>query len=164
MLDRASWLVRRFVEFRAIGVARFGRLVLDLRRRSEGCGLGYGCRIIDRAESMCIEDLPARRDGELVESPAPVNASKQIRESSFNATRRCKKMNMMLLDKRTYCKMSNSFKNFCSAGVVVGASGSLGSWLGMPSSVATAKSSRNLRFRENAIDLHDVSPDHRRSK
>jgi hypothetical protein len=50
--------------------------------------------------------------------------------------------------------MSNLFRNLSSAGVAVGASGSLKSQSGMPSSsVATAKSSRSFRFRDDAIEL-----------
>jgi hypothetical protein len=155
MLAGAVRVRRRFVDLRAIGVARLSVFVLYLRGRCEG--YVFDCRRITyRAKPLCIEQsLSARRDGELVESPAPVKASKQVRKWTVDATRRCYKgMRIILPESRTYCKMLNSFRKFCSAGVAVGASGSLGSWLGMPSSsVAIAKSSRSLRFREDAIDL-----------
>lgn len=65
----------------------------------------------------------------------------------------------------TYRRMSQSFRNFSSAGVVVGASASLKSKLGIPSwSVATAKSSRSLRFRDDAIDLQTINTNYRASK
>jgi hypothetical protein len=61
--------------------------------------------------------------------------------------------------------MSASFRNFSSAGVVAGASGLLWSKSGIPSSsVATANSSRNLRFRDDAIDLQMINTKYRTSK
>lgn len=69
-----------------------------------------------------------------------------------------KTMHMCMEDGGTYCKMSNSSRNLFSVGLVEGASGLLKSKFGMPSwSVATAKSSRNLRLRDDAIELQRVN-------
>jgi hypothetical protein len=73
MLAGAVRVRRRFVDLRAIGVARLSVFVLYLRGRCEG--YVFDCRRITyRAKPLCIkQSLSARRDGELVESPALQN-------------------------------------------------------------------------------------------
>jgi len=139
------------------------------QRQSIHWSLGRICKMFVFCRCPIVfhaKRLSARRYVEFVKSATPAHELNGIRKVKADATRPCR--NTMAIKRsggRTYRRISDSIRNVFSAGVVVGASGSLKSWSGMPSSsVATANSSRSLRFRDAVIDLRVVNTDYRTSK